>query len=1056
VYPAPWHIGLKRPPYFNDVASGARVDVIAADDKGELVPDIPVRLTLVRVQWNSVRRAEGSGFYTWETERIEVPAGEWTITSASTPVAHQMPLSEGGSYTLRAEAAVGPHRTRTETSFYALGKGYTAWRRYDHNRIELEPERRRYKPGERARIMIQSPWESATALLTVEREGIRRYERFALTSTQQTVEVPIAEEDIPNLYVSVLLVRGRTSDEIGRDGDDPGKPQFRLGYTELEVEDASKRLDVAVSADRAEYRPQNRARVSVAVTDAAKRPARGEVTLWAVDYGVLSLTGYRAPDVLKSVYRQKALQVMNADSRQRIISRRVLTPKGGSEGGGGGAENTTRSDFRPLAFWLGSVETDASGRATREVTLPDTLTTYRIMAVAGDTASRFGAGDAEIRVSKPVLMLAAFPRFLSQGDRASFGAVVTNTLPEGGEATVTVRALDGAVLRFDGETTRRVRMAGGASEPVRFDATALTPGSARIRMTVRLNGHDDAFELALPVVAPARPIVTAAFGDVADARAVEQLELPAGIVPSMGGLEVGLASTALVGLGEGARYLADYPYYCAEQKASSALALALAADLGGTFSMGNIAPAAYRERASSLLRDLPRYQCADGGFGYWPGRCLFGHMYLTAYVLHVMHVAKGLGFEPDAEVVERALDFLEAELKGPEPRQVQWLPAWSASNAFGVKVLVEYGRNQDSNITRLVQMSDRLPIFALSYVADAMSQSRRDDPRYPDLVRRITNAMRVEGDRAFVQELDEDALAWIWNSNVRATAIVLEGLARRGDDPTFVQRSVRWLLGARENGRWRNTQENAVALDALVRYYKAFEADPPDMTGTVAIGSRTVGTARFQGRSTATQHVRLAMPDLLRQVAAGTTRDLAVSRAGTGRLYYTARLQYVPTVPPPPSDQGIRVERQYERFVENGQGAVGTTFAAGDLIRVTLTITLPKERRFVAMTDPMPAGVEAVDGFFRTTASDLAAESSRQSADASWEDRWRRGGFDHIEKYDDRVVVFATRLSEGRHQFSYIVRATTQGTFTSSGAFAEEMYAPEVNGTSAAAQIVVK
>ncbi len=189
-----------------------------------------------------------------------------------------------------------------------------------------------------------------------------------------------------------------------------------------------------VSADREEYRPANVAHVSVAVTDATATPAASEVTLWAVDYGVLSLTGYHAPDVLHAVYRAKSLQVMNEDSRQRIISRRVITPKGDGEGGGGGAENGaeqhSRRDFRPLAFWLGSVDTDASGHATRDVTLPESLTTYRIMAVADDTASRFGSADAEIRVNKPVTLLPAFPRFLSLGDRASFGAVVTNTLAD--------------------------------------------------------------------------------------------------------------------------------------------------------------------------------------------------------------------------------------------------------------------------------------------------------------------------------------------------------------------------------------------------------------------------------------------------------------------------------------------------------------------------------------------------------------------------------------------------------------------------------------------------
>ena len=136
-------------------------------------------LSLVHMQWNSVRHAEGGGFYTWETERLETPAGEWPVTSASTPQTVAIPVPEGGYYELRAIAkdAEG-HATRTDTFFYGLGKGYTAWERFDHNRITLEPEKKTWKPGDKARVMIQSPWETATALLTVEREGMRRYERF--------------------------------------------------------------------------------------------------------------------------------------------------------------------------------------------------------------------------------------------------------------------------------------------------------------------------------------------------------------------------------------------------------------------------------------------------------------------------------------------------------------------------------------------------------------------------------------------------------------------------------------------------------------------------------------------------------------------------------------------------------------------------------------------------------------------------------------------------------------------------------------------------------------
>src|SRR5262249_15218573 len=196
----------------------------------------------------------------------------------------------------------------------------------------------------------------------------------------------ITAADIPNLFVSVLLIKGRTKAEATEDTSDPGKPAFRLGYARLAVEDASKRLTMTVKANKPEFRPAGSAKVGIQVNDSEVAAAASEVTLWAVDYGVLPLTGFRTPDVLRSVYVPKALQVMNEDSRQRIVSRRVLTPKGTDEGGGGGDDggvSAVRRDFRVLAFWLGSVATDARGHASVDGKLPESLTTYRILAVEG-------------------------------------------------------------------------------------------------------------------------------------------------------------------------------------------------------------------------------------------------------------------------------------------------------------------------------------------------------------------------------------------------------------------------------------------------------------------------------------------------------------------------------------------------------------------------------------------------------------------------------------------------------------------------------------------------
>ena len=256
VHPAPWYVGVKRLPYFAEQKNGIKTEIITVGLDGAPVAGVPVELQLNQIQWNSVRRAEGGGFYTWDTERVVIPIGKWTVTTAEKPVPFEIQLPNGGNFVLTATGrGDGALFAVTESSFYALGDGYTAWARFDHNRIELVPERKSWKPGDTARIMIQSPWESATALVTTEREGIRSHRQFALTSTQQSITVPITEADIPNVFVSVLLVKGRTvvapvKAEAGakpeEDGSDPGKPSFRLGYVELKVEDASKRLTVEI------------------------------------------------------------------------------------------------------------------------------------------------------------------------------------------------------------------------------------------------------------------------------------------------------------------------------------------------------------------------------------------------------------------------------------------------------------------------------------------------------------------------------------------------------------------------------------------------------------------------------------------------------------------------------------------------------------------------------------------------------------------------------------------------------------------------------------------
>ena len=136
-----------------------------------------------------------------------------------------------------------------------------------------------------------------------------------------------------------------------------------------------------------------------------------------------------------------------------------------------------------LAFWLGSVATDAKGDARRR----------REAAGVADDLSDHGGGrrprargsdrrDTEIRVNKPLMLKPTFPRFLAVGDTAQFGAVVTSQLPAAGAATVVDQEPRSRVLEFGGtHADRRARLAAGGSIEVRFAPPAGASGGHACR-----------------------------------------------------------------------------------------------------------------------------------------------------------------------------------------------------------------------------------------------------------------------------------------------------------------------------------------------------------------------------------------------------------------------------------------------------------------------------------------------------------------------------------------------------------------------------------------------
>ncbi|MCP3998957.1 MAG: hypothetical protein GY722_28425, partial [bacterium] len=307
----------------------------------------------------------------------------------------------------------------------------------------------------------------------------------------------------------------------------------------------------------------------------------------------------------------------------------------------------------------------------------------------------------------------------------------------------------------------------------------------------------------------------------------------------------------------------------------------------------------------------------------------------------------------------------------------------------------------------------------------------------------------------FTTNYGEDAYL-ILHSDRRTDGIILDALIAESADSDLIPKVVAGLLGNQTRGRWNNVQENSFILLALNNYFDTFEAATPDFVARVWLGDIYAAEHTFAGRTTDRAETLVPMAELLEQAGEGQT-ELVVSKDGEGRLYYRLGLRYAPDdLDLDPLDRGFVVQRTYEAIDDPGdvtQDADGTwRIKPGAEVRVRLTMVADSRRTHVALVDPMPAGFEALNPAFAVSAPIPQEESGFVERSIFWWWQW----FEHQNLRDDRAEAFASLLWAGTYDYSYVVRATTPGTFVVPPAKAEEIYAPETFGRSGSDVVIIE
>lgn len=731
------------------------------------------------------------------------------------------------------------------------------------------------------------------------------------------------------------------------------------------------------------------------------------------------LTGYQTPDPFSPVYARRALDVGTALNLVRWAS---YDPTEWLDGGGdGGAPLTAlRSRMLPTAFFSQGVVTDSAGEATVRFRLPDNVTRWRVMAVATDRGQRFGRGEGAIAASKPLQVLPALPRFLTEGDFLDAGFVVHNQTGAAADAQVklTVKGAD-----LVGPSEQKLTLAAGAQAPLRFGVMARRRGEVSLQIEVVAGEHSDRLEVRLPVHAAAeRQHLLVADGALDEASTGRSFAIPEDAREGTAELVVTASATRLSSLEPSVSALLDYPHGCAEQKTSRLVAMVSLGGLVKDLALSGLDESGHRAKLEETLLALEKHQNGDGGFGLWVEDD--SDPFITAYVLFGMTVARSHGYVVGEGVTDPAFAYLQAKIRDGELAAGYFEYDPKVFTAY----LLALAKKDDLGLAeKLYAVKDTLSRFEQGLLAAALVG--RDGDKANVMLDELSSGAKARDEGRLVAETQAPT-HYEMGSDVRATAALVTALTLAGRDRDAGP-LISGMLALRESdGTWGTTHNNLWALHAIGGY-----SEPPAGPATVRvrIGDRAVGeiTLAKQGGAGTLVVPASALP------APGNNVSLTVATtAPAAAARFTIRVRYDATRTRARSD-GYALTRE---VLDATTGDPVTRPRIGQLLRVRVNVNTDAARHQVAVTDRLPAGLEPIDNRLKT---------SRTAEDPT------AGVWRSFEVRDDRVSFFAHSLAAGTYRAEYVARVSRSGELIWPAATAESMYDPTQRGNTAATRFTV-
>jgi uncharacterized protein YfaS (alpha-2-macroglobulin family) len=1039
MHPDTFYIGARPETWLGKAKQESSFEIQTVNWFGDPSANQKLKAEFQKIVWNQVV-STSRGYQTYQyVPEVTVIGSTDLATDQAGRARLVFTPPDPGTYRLQVSGG----KAITQTTLWVAGEGSPTWPQQPNNHLRLTLDAENFKPGQTANIFIPNPFSGeAIALVTVERALVMRHEVIKVSGSGVNYALTLSEEDAPNVYLAVTLL-GVTAE---------GKPDFRQGYANLNVDPAALSLQVTLTPRPTTAGPGSEVVFDILVKNSKGQPVSGEFSLSLVDKAVLALAEANSDPIMDYFYSTQPLGVGNSMSLAAFTGRFV--PFIGGRGGGGGDGfpiPTTREKFEDTAFWKGDVITGSDGTAQIKVKMPDNLTTW-VAQVRGLTKDALvGETTGEIITTKELLVRPVTPRFLVAGDRVELAAIVHNNTTTQMTAEVNLAPV-GWKFEEDSKATQTVTIAAGGQQRISWWGRTADSSAVQLVFSAKAGSLSDSTTPEngdIPVLSYQSPLTYSTAGTLETSTTRnEVIAMPRSFTASSATLTVelspSLAGTMLTAL----EAYASYPRGEITEPGISELLAYMEAYTA--LSSGEPSSEMMNKLRNVVLKGIDRLrrtQNSDGGWGWSPGSA--SSVTTSAYAVYALARIRDTGFEIPEQTLPLAQDYLIANAANPDALRDNWQLNDLAFQYYALNIsgsdLLYYAA--------LYDYRDRLDPWARAMLAMTLLESGSDPDKAISLLSDLT-ATAIRSSTGAHWE-DSNQMYWRPTSPIFNTAVVVSALSQY--DPTYplIPEAIRYLAAHRHvNGGWSSSYETAWVIKALANVMLSGAELSSNYQFSAALNYTSLLEGVAGGRNYTPVSSTLALTDL----APGSSSLLQIQRDGTGgSLYYRASLQVNrPAETAPAVERGLTISRAYYHSGQDCQKAAcnplsSISLADDGIIYVHLTITLPTDMYDLVVEDHIPAGAEIVNTSLLTSQMGEGGETAAPlfAPDDPFSSGWGWWNFMQPVIYDDHIRWVAQAAPAGTYTLTYKLQPLYAGEFRLIPAEAHMIYFPEVQGASA-------